>query len=261
VFSNKTWASSAAWWFIERIMMVALSHRRCVVLFENSHDRDVLVSQGVVNAEKTIIIPGAGVDLDRFNYVPEKSDRILKILFASRLLKSKGLEALVHSVRRLNDLGIKTELHVAGIEDLNSKDSIPRACLDAWYKDGSLVWHDNVPDIERLISESNIVCLPTTYGEGIPRILIEAAACGRAVVSTLVPGCIEFVNTGVDGLLIPPDDEQALTRALKQLAIDPKKRTEMGLAGRKKVEKYYNNAIVTETTLKQYSRLLPDNTF
>ena len=198
------------------------------------------------------------MDLERFRYVPEVESETFRILFASRLIKSKGLEVLVRATECLNASGLSAELHVAGITDLDSKDQIPLATIDEWRLSGKLVWHGNVPDIERLIASSNVVCLPTTYGEGIPRILIEAAACGRAVISTSIPGCREFVNVDIDGLLIPPDDVAALAAALKQLAAHPDKRTKMGLEGRAKVERHYINELVTECTLRHYVDLLGD---
>lgn len=259
VFARESATSRAVWAVLPHMIALTMSRGRSIVMFENRHDRDVLVKHGGIDFGKTVVLPGAGVDLERFVYMPEIERGTFKILFASRLLKSKGLEVLVKATERLNEAGIRAELHVAGITDLDSNDRIPLGTINEWRSQGKLIWHGNVPDIERLIASSNVVCLPTTYGEGIPRILIEAAACGRTAISTDIPGCREFVNDGVDGLLIPPNHEGALVAALKQLAADPHKRERMGLAGRAKVVKHYSNAVVVGCTLRHYVDLLGDN--
>jgi len=256
VFIDKSASSRTVWWLLSRAMMIAMKTDRSLVTFENSHDRDVLVQRSGIELDRTVILPGAGVDLDRFKFIPETINGTFRIFFASRLLRSKGLEILVDATEHLNTAGIPTELHVAGIQDLDARDPIPLSTIDTWVSQGKLVWHGNMQDVEKMIASSNVVCLPTTYGEGIPRILIEAAACGRAVVSTFVPGCREFVNNDVDGLLVAPDDVDALTMALKRLVADPATRERMGLAGRSKVERFYSNAVVTEHTLECYFRVL-----
>jgi glycosyltransferase involved in cell wall biosynthesis len=259
VFTGESFFSRMAWWLLSRILAFAVNNERSLVTFENSHDMKVFRQRVSVAEDKTDILPGAGVDLERFKYVPEKTGEVFRVLFASRLLKSKGLELLVKAVERLKSDGISTELHVAGIEDLDSKDPIPLSMIEVWRSQGKLVWHSNVKDVELLIAASNVVCLPTSYGEGIPRILIEAAACGRAVISTDIAGCREFVVNGVDGLLIPPNDVVALKNALKHLAVDVDKRHKMGMAGKVKVERYYSNAVVAGHTLSHYEDLLNVN--
>jgi glycosyltransferase involved in cell wall biosynthesis len=255
-FPANSMTARTARWILSRAVAAALKSSSTRVMFENSHDRDVLAKRSGVAVERAIIVPGAGVDLERFKYSSEMTDGTFRILFASRLLKSKGLEMLVTATGCLRAAGIDAVLHVAGIEDADSKDPIPLSIIEAWDVEGKLVWHGNVENVERLIASSSVVCLPTTYGEGIPRILIEAAACGRPVVSTLVPGCKEFVVANIDGLLVPPEDIVALTAALKELAVDSGKRVRMGIAGRKKVEFQYSNAVVVERTLRCYRDLL-----
>jgi len=228
---------------------------RDIATFENCHDRDWLRREGVV-AEKSIVLPGAGVDTERYRYAEIPSVGALKILFAARLLRSKGLQLLFEVVRELKKKGLLVELHVAGIIDGDSNDSIPMHMIRSWSNSGDIVWHGSVDDMENLIVECHVVCLPTTYGEGIPRILIEASSCGRPVVTTSVPGCSEYVRNGEDGLLVAPGSCRELMDALILLLSDRSLCSKMGLAGRKKVESFYNKDIIIRRTVEIYDDIL-----
>jgi glycosyltransferase involved in cell wall biosynthesis len=137
--------------------------------------------------------------------------------------------------------------------------SIPISEIEAWHKQSLIIWHGQVNDMAGLISDSHIVALPTSYGEGIPRILIEAAACGRPVIATYESGCQEFVKDQVDGYLVYPHDVLLLVESIEKLVYSPEIRENMGAAAREKVEKHYSNQCVIDITLACYDSLLENN--
>lgn len=256
LYTSQKLLDRALRWFVEQLLRLPLMATRSITLLENQHDRTILVERHVLSENSARVIAGAGVDLNRFLYIRESEKPPLKILFAARLIASKGLESLVEAVGALSAKGLDLQLHVAGILDGDSRDAIDGRQIDAWRALDYVVWHGEVKDVERLISACHIVCLPTRYGEGIPRILIEAAACGRPVVSTRVPGCSEFVRHGTDGLLADPGNIQQLEKALQLLAERPDLRQSYGAAGREKVSNLYSNEIVVSKTLGIYNELL-----
>ncbi|MEX2963856.1 glycosyltransferase family 4 protein [Microbulbifer sp. TYP-18] len=257
-YSKDTVFYRSLWAGLEKLMGFAFAARKTMVSFENRHDMELLRSRQVLSGSQAVILPGAGVDLDRFSWSEEVDDgrTTLKILFAGRLLKSKGLDQLVAAVESLRRQGKTLELHVAGIVDSDSRDAIPGDELTQWISGGIIDWHGQVRDIERLIADVNLVCLPTRYGEGLPRILVEAGAVGRAVVATDMPGCSEFIHSNRDGLLVPAGDLEALESAIGALVDDPDRRRQLATNARKKVEQTYSNEHVIAQTLGLYEDLL-----
>jgi glycosyltransferase involved in cell wall biosynthesis len=170
----------------------------------------------------------------------------LRLLFASRLIESKGLRKLVHSVTNLRRTGLEVTLNVAGIIDEDNKDPIPFKQIERWHKNGLINWLGQInKDMPAVIADNDAVVLPTCYAEGLPRILIEANACKRPVITTDIPGCREFVTNGVNGLLIPGDDSKALENAVRSLA-DRHYCALLGGNGRKRVKNGYTNKHVVE---------------
>lgn len=255
VYSASALKYKVLWRVLEKALKYAFQHNTVIASFENKHDMEQLVSRNLLTRSKAVVVSGAGVDLQRFRFVEEQNGPTVKVLFAARLLMSKGLDLLVDAVRQLKAENMPIELHVAGIIDTESHDAIPRALLTRWIDDGSFQWHGQVDDIEDLIAASNIVCLPTSYGEGIPRILIEAAAVGRVVVAADIHGCAEFVDNNTDGLLVPTNDVAALCRAFKLLAADFELRRRFCTQARRKVEGIYSNESVIGQTLELYEEL------
>jgi len=128
--------------------------------------------------------------------------------------------------------------------------------LKDWHNEGWITWLGTVKNMPDLIAQANIVVLPSFYGEGVPRILIEAASCQRAIVTTDMPGCREIVKHGINGLLVPAQNVSELANALQHLLENPELRKAMGQAGRKMVVEEYSERQVIENTLAIYSGLL-----
>ena len=219
-------------------------------------DRDCFVETGLCRKDEAVAILGAGVDIDVFKQVPERHPEQPVVLFAGRLLWDKGLGDLVDAGRLLREQDVDFTIKVAGIVDHDTINAIAEKTLDQWHEQGLIERLGNVKDMPSLLAETNIVVLPTYYGEGVPRILIEAGACGRAVVTTDMPGCREIVSHRVNGLLVPSRNVEKLAEALAELIKSPELREKMGQAGREKVRQFFSQQQVISETMKLYEELL-----
>jgi len=226
------------------------------MIFQNPDDRQVFVTRGLIPPNKSLVIRGSGVDEREFSPRPEDSASLPVVLFAGRLLWEKGVGEFVEMARRLQG---RARFRVVGYEERTSPSNVPAAQLQAWHEAGIIDWRGQQYDMARVFGECNIVCLPSTYGEGVPKALIEAAACGRACVTTDTPGCREIVRHNVNGLLVPPRDLDALTEAVQQLIDDPDRRQSFGMAGREIVLQEFTLRRVAEETIALYRTLLDDD--
>lgn len=179
----------------------------------------------------------------------------LKILLASRLLWEKGIGEYVVAARQLRQESVAAEFLLAGDPDPGNPASIPIKQLDRWRQESDVTLLSHVGDMAALLAQTDIVVLPTSYGEGVPRSLIEAAACGLPLIATDAPGCREIVEHEVNGLLIPVKDAPALAAALRRLCHEPATRQRMGHASRAKALAEFDERIVFEQTLAVYREL------
>jgi glycosyltransferase involved in cell wall biosynthesis len=242
---------------IVRLLYKLCSHkvnRRMV--FENREDHQYFVSSELCPEQQAITILGAGVDTAQFKTVQENLTQSVKILFAARLLWDKGLGDLVEAGKQLRERNIDFTLDVAGIIDHSTINAIPEEVISNWAKKADIHWLGTIKDMPALIAKSNIVTLPSFYGEGVPRILIEAAACSRAIVTTDMPGCREIGRHQLNALLVQPRDITALADALETLIKDEKLRLKLAKQGRKIVEREFSEQQVIAETLALYQELL-----
>lgn len=209
----------------------ALSHKNLIAIFQNPDDRDTLVDLGVVSKKQVTIIRGSGVNTDEYSFKPEPTGKPI-VVMAARLLKDKGVLEFVEAARILHQRGVDVVMRLVGSPDPGNLTSISEEELHGWIADGIVESLGYREDIAIQYAEANIVCLPS-YREGLPKGLVEAAACGRAVVTTDVPGCRDAIEPDVTGLLVPVKDSGALADALQSLIEAPERRMQMGLAGRK----------------------------
>jgi glycosyltransferase involved in cell wall biosynthesis len=222
------------------------------VIFLNPDDFELFLHKGLVAPESAHLIPGSGVDVSRFSSFPEPDFAPSVVVFPARLLWEKGVGDFVESARLLKQRGVAARFALIGEPDPHNPSSISRQDVEAWVAAGVVEawgWRQDMPAV---YAESHIVCLPSFYREGVPRSLTEAAASGRAIVTTDAPGCREVVRHGVNGLLVPPRDPVALADALQTLLENPQLRQEMGQRGREIVEREFSSEIVIEKTLKVY---------
>jgi glycosyltransferase involved in cell wall biosynthesis len=229
----------------------------CTVV-ENSDDRAFLINKVGLDADSVILIRGIGVDTRRFAPTPERLEGVPVVTLVSRMLWPKGIGELVEAARILRERGVAVKVRLVGMPDTTSRVSVPEQQLAQWNAQGVVEWLGHRDDIPELWRTSTIAVLPSYYREGVPRSLLEAAACGRAIVTTDMPGCREIVQHGINGLLVPPRDARAIAAAIEELVADPAMRQRMGVAGRALVEKGFSEEYIVEQTLAVYQSLVDD---
>jgi len=237
---------------------LALRAPRTRVIFQNPDDRGAFLRWGLVRAADVRLIRGSGVDTEVFRPSPEPPPEAGPpvVLLASRLLWDKGVGEFVAAARCLQADGVEAEFALVGEPDPGNPSSIAREQLEAWVQSGAVQWWGRQDDMPAVYAMSHIVCLPSAYGEGVPKGLIEAAACARPIVTTDIPGCREIVRDGVNGLLVAPRDAEALAAALRRLIEAPALRAELGAKGRELAVGEFSEQEVTGETLLVYDRLL-----
>lgn len=258
VFVAKGFKAAVLRFLVTRAYKFALGHPNAKAIFQNPDDRKALTSDGLLPAESAALIKGAGVDMKDFAPSPEV-EGIPVVLFASRMLWTKGVREFVDAARRLQANGVRARFVLVGEPDGGNPMAIPTDELKAWAQSGAVEWLGRRNDMPTVFAQSHIVCLPTSYGEGVPKVLIEAAASRRAIVATDVPGCREIVRHGENGLLVPVHDVDVLAAALNELIQDASLRQRMGSRGREIAEAEFSLTKVTAETLSVYQELLTHN--
>lgn len=237
------------------LMRIALHHPRSRTIFQNPDDLNRFVMSGLVRREQTVLIRGSGVDCTQFQATPLPTSDFIVIL-ASRMLWDKGVGEFVKAARlvRAETPGIRFAL-VGPLDEENLR-AVPVTQLESWTQEGVVEWWGHREDMPAVFSCASIVVLPTTYPEGVPKVLLEAAASARPIVATDVPGCREIVRPGVNGLLVPPHDSAALAEAIQSLLRSPELRERFSRAGREIAVEEFSENIVVEHTLRLYRDLL-----
>ncbi len=235
-------------------MRFTLNLRNGSVIVQNDADRRALIDQRLVAAERIEIIRGSGVDLAQFVPTPEPQGVPIVVLPA-RMLWDKGVREFVEAARLVRAGGIAVRFVLVGRPDRQNPQSIPRSQLEDWTRDGAVEWWGLRLDMPAVLAHSTVVCLPS-YHEGLPKVLLEAAACARPIVATDIPGCREIAHAGQNALLIPIGDAKALAQAIQSLLADAQMRHDFGTCGRRIVKQQFSDQMVAEQTLALYARLL-----
>jgi glycosyltransferase involved in cell wall biosynthesis len=203
------------------------------------------------------LLPGVGVDTQRFKPAPEPS-KPFKLAYVGRMLKDKGLFELIEAIKSLKFQGISIELLMAGAPDPSNPASISEQQIKDWQKEELCSYHGHISDVPAFINKAHALALPS-YREGMPTCILEAAAAGLPAVSTLVPGCRDAVIDNQTGYLVNHKDSAALAVAIKKLVENPEIRKKMGEKARENVIKNFSQKIVKEKILTLYSKLATEN--
>jgi len=236
---------------------VALNHERLKVILQNPSDRDTLSRVAGLTRDKAVMVRGSGVDLRTYLQAPEP-EGVPVVTFASRLLRSKGVYEFVAAAQQLIAGGVRARFQLVGDVDPGNASSVTAAEIGRWRSGGAVEVLGYRRDIAEIFAASNLVVLPSYYGEGLPKVLMEAAACGRAIVTTDMPGCRDAVVPGRTALLVPPRDATALANAIHTLLTDPVRRHTMGSAARALAEHEYAIEYIVAQHLKVYRDLVGD---
>lgn len=234
---------------------MALRSRGSVAVFQNQDDATLILGNRAVPSRDFELIPGCGANLVSFVHTPEPAYPPFTVLFAGRMLWSKGVGTVVEAVRSMRAGGSKVRLVLAGDVDPKNPESIDSTLLHEWTADGSAEWVGRSENIASLISGAHVVVLVSDR-EGIPKVLVEASASGRAIVASAVPGCRDVIRNEINGLLVPPRDPKALQAALNRLEKEPELRSRLGRAARRIAELEYDEDQLSNRTVDLYERLM-----
>jgi glycosyltransferase involved in cell wall biosynthesis len=254
VFSSSQWKARLLRPFVKLAYHFLLNRANSRTIIQNPEDQRLLTDAVFLGPDKTVLIRGSGVDVDVFAPAPEPQG-VPIIVMACRMLWDKGAREFVQAARLLHSARISARFVLVGKSDAENPTGIPISQLVEWQQRGDVEWWGYRSDMHKVLAQAHIVCLPS-YREGLPKVLIEAAACGRAIVATDVPGCREIVRHGENGLLVPARDSGALAEALKQLILDPALRQRMGRRGREIAEAEFSIERINRETLALYRELL-----
>jgi glycosyltransferase involved in cell wall biosynthesis len=253
-FTDETRRKSMAHRFLCRALTTLLRVSKSVVIFQNKDDRELFLEEGVVEIQQTRIIPGSGVDTKRFDVSPSAEDCPI-VMLASRMLWDKGIGEFVEASRRLKQKGLAARYVLVGRCDEHNPAAIEPTRLRQWVEEGVVEWWEHRDEMSQTLASATIVVLPS-YREGLPKVLLEAAACGKPLIATDVPGCREIVTHGVNGLLVPARDSAALAVAIDRLLRDSSRRAVMGVAGREAVTRMFSVEKIAGQFVDLYRELL-----
>ncbi|HUS54352.1 MAG TPA: glycosyltransferase family 4 protein [Thermohalobaculum sp.] len=253
-FSGRSFKSRAISRLVKPLYRLALGHSRQSVIFQNEHDRMTLENLGVDLSGKVEIIRGSGVDLAAYKHTPEP-DGPVTVIVPSRLLHDKGIAEFVEAARILKRENSTARFVLVGDAPIENPGSISQTILDFWRTEGVVELWGFRADMPSVLSQAHIVVLPSYYREGLPKALIEAAACGRPVVTTDAPGCRDAIIADLTGRLVPVRDIPALADAMRGLIDDKATRLRMGSAGRALAEQAFSIEHVTRRHVEIYNCL------
>ncbi len=224
------------------------------VIFQNPEDMDFFLKNGWVMEDRSALIRGSGVDTNRF--VPSEEPKgVPVIMLPARLLWQKGVKDFVMAARFSHNEGYPLRWVLVGDTDSGNRDAVPAEKIAEWSREGIIEWWGWMEGMETVLPKAVIVCLPSISREGTPKVLLEAAACGRAIITYDVPGCREVVHNNVNGLLVPVRDWQGLVQAAKFLIENPEERYRMAGKGRVRALKEFSTEKVVEETLQFYAAI------
>ncbi len=232
---------------------IALRHLNQTVIFQNPSDLAAIVEGVGLPRAKVKLIRGSGVDLTNYSMHPEVRGKPV-IVMASRLLKDKGVFEFIDAARIVKDAGLDVRFQLIGEPDFGNPESVTVDEVQNWKEEGIVECLGFRTDIAELFTQAHVVVL-ASYREGLPKVLIEAAACGRAVITTDVPGCRDAIEQDVTGILVPARNAKALAVAMKVFIEDAGLRQRMGRAGRDLAEREFSIDKVVNTHLNIYQEL------
>jgi glycosyltransferase involved in cell wall biosynthesis len=257
VFASNALRASLLRPFVRALLKLSLGGKQSRLILQNSGDCMAFVQSGLVTPGRLRLIQGSGINTDRFKpaVLPRQDVGVFRVLFAARLLWDKGIREYVEAAVQFKSLGFPVEFLLAGAPDTGNPASVPDDVVQSWQAAGLIRVLGHVEDMVSCLHQADLAVLPS-YREGIPKSLLEAAACGLPIVTTDAPGCRDAIEDGVTGLLVPCRDVAALATAIRFMFEHPVERAQMGAAGRERVLRQFDEKIVLGRTLDVYRELV-----
>lgn len=220
--------------------------RARVVFFQNSSDLELFTDSRLVTKDRVRLLPGSGVDLNRFAATPlPESGEVIRFLLVARLLWDKGVGVYADAARKVRETFPQARFQLLGPLDPDSKSGVSEADLEKWIAEGVVDYLGSTQDVFPFLQVANCVVLPSYYREGTPRSLLEAGAVGRPIITTNMPGCRDVIVDGETGFLVAPRDADQLAAACKAfLRLSPEAQAAMGAASRRHIAQKYGEEIV-----------------
>lgn len=255
VFSSERLLARLLRSFLQLMFRFLFNDPRSILILQNQDDLHLLEKSAGIDSSRIRLIRGAGVDLYDYAYFDLPTGTPV-VMLASRMLWDKGVGEFVQAANIIKEKGIAARFVLVGEPDTENPSAVSIKQLNEWHKTGIVEWWGYCTEMPKILSQSTIVCLPSYYGEGLPKVLIEAMSCGRPIVTTEMPGCKELVVGQKNGFLVNPRDSVALAESLSILVLDRLLCQQMGKEGRLIVEKEFSLKRVTNETLAVYDELL-----
>lgn len=250
LFIRETRATRLIRNLISPLYKFALAHPNCRVIFQNEDDLALFQSLELLSYENAIVIKGCGVNLGEFRPIPNPEGPPI-VMFPARLIGDKGIREFVHAAQKLLRDGIKARFVLVGRNDPANPTDIPKSTLRAWESDGIIENWGYQTRMATILSQASIVCMPS-YREGMPRVLLEAAACGIPIVTTDTPGCRDSVKDNVTGLLVPLKNGEITAAAIRRLLEDKTLRERFGSAARARALAEFSTEKFVKESLDTY---------
>ena len=229
--------------------------RKTKLIFQNPDDQELFIRERFIRPGQGCLIPGSGVDIDEFR-PSESSNAVPVVLLAGRMLWTKGVGEFVEAARIIRKKNLKVRFILAGQIDEDVAWGIPGKGIRSWEREGIIEWWGFQARMSKTFDACDVFCLPSSGWEGIPKVLIEAAAAGKPIVTTDHPGCRETVINGRNGFLVPIHSPRALAEALERLIGQPQLRADMGKNSRKLAEQLFSLDKIVQSTIEVYQEVL-----
>ena len=234
---------------LKTLLAIAMNRKASRTIFQTNEDLEALVSAGIVVRESSYLIRGSGVDTDQYAPSPEPAGTPIVIL-PTRMIWSKGVGVFVEAARLLKERGSNARFVLVGNPDLQNPNGVSEQQLKHWSESGIVEWWPHRTDMPSVFAQCTIVVFPSYYGEGVPKVLLEASSCGRPVITTDSPGCRDAVRDAQNGFLVPRKDSAALAEAILHLLENPELRVAMGTQGRQiAIKEFSVQKVIVETEL------------
>ncbi|MEN9017642.1 MAG: glycosyltransferase family 4 protein [Hellea sp.] len=256
VFTAESFRAEMTKSLVSLMYKFAFRNKRKVVIFQNTSDQTILSNIVKLSDTDSALIKGSGADLSIYRYQEEPGGSKKIVSMACRLLKEKGTYEFIQAAKIIKEKHSEIEFWLIGTVDLDNPNSVSQKEIDTWVQNGIITALGHRDDIPDLFAQSHVITMPSFYGEGVPKVLIEAAACGRAIVTTDNPGCRDAIINEETGLLVPIKDAKALADALLDLLLDKNKRVLMGLKAREYAVSEFDVINVVNKHLEIYESLL-----
>lgn len=258
VFSSRDLKARVLRPVVRQVMRMALNGEGCALILQNPDDLAVFKAARIVDEKVIRLIKGSGVNFTRFTARPDSPDgprEPLRVLLAARLLWDKGIAEYIEAARILKKEQRSIRFIIAGTPDAGNPAAVNQSLVEGWVAEGLIEWLGHVSDMPQLLAQTDVMVLPS-YREGLPKSLIEAAACALPLITTDAPGCREVVScNGEDGLVVPVRDSATLADAIRLLDDDRALGRKLGLAAREKALREFDENIVIDKTLAVYQEL------